>query len=161
MHIQILASFVFAEQIPASIHMFKSMCSVDVQMLSISAHTTTNADLFKTTPVGFEPTRAEPIGLAGRRLNHSAKVSSDLGHIMLRTSSLVVLRSPWLSKASALTVHRGSVVSTSLVRSASALVLFLAFNLGGSVCLIRPDSVLFHMVVVRSVAECLHLILSA
>ena len=28
-----------------------------------------------TTPVGFEPTRAEPTGLAGRRLNHSAKVS--------------------------------------------------------------------------------------
>ena len=30
----------------------------------------------KTTPVGFEPTRAEPTGLAGRRLNLSAKVSS-------------------------------------------------------------------------------------
>ena len=29
----------------------------------------------KSTPVGFEPTRAEPIGLAGRRLNRSAKVS--------------------------------------------------------------------------------------
>ena len=29
----------------------------------------------KTTPVGFEPTRAKPNGLAGRRLNHSAKVS--------------------------------------------------------------------------------------
>ena len=28
-----------------------------------------------TTPVGFEPSRAEPIGLASRRLNHSAKVS--------------------------------------------------------------------------------------
>ena len=27
------------------------------------------------TPVGFEPTRGDPIGLAGRRLNHSAKVS--------------------------------------------------------------------------------------
>jgi hypothetical protein len=25
--------------------------------------------------VGFEPTRGDPIGLAGRRLNHSAKVS--------------------------------------------------------------------------------------
>jgi hypothetical protein len=32
-------------------------------------------DSLKSTPVGFEPTRAEPIGLAGRRLNHSAKVS--------------------------------------------------------------------------------------
>ena len=30
----------------------------------------------QTTPVGFEPTRGDPIGLAGRRLNHSAKVSS-------------------------------------------------------------------------------------
>ena len=30
----------------------------------------------KTTPVGFEPTRGDPIGLAGRRLNRSAKVSS-------------------------------------------------------------------------------------
>ena len=29
----------------------------------------------KPTPVGFEPTRGDPIGLAGRRLNHSAKVS--------------------------------------------------------------------------------------
>ena len=31
----------------------------------------------KTTPEGFEPSRAEPTGLAGRRLNHSAKVSTD------------------------------------------------------------------------------------
>ena len=29
----------------------------------------------KTTPVGFEPTRGDPMGLAGRRLNRSAKVS--------------------------------------------------------------------------------------
>ena len=29
----------------------------------------------KATPVGFEPTRGDPIGLAGRRLNRSAKVS--------------------------------------------------------------------------------------
>ena len=29
----------------------------------------------EATPVGFEPTRGDPIGLAGRRLNHSAKVS--------------------------------------------------------------------------------------
>ena len=29
----------------------------------------------RATPVGFEPTRAEHTGLAGRRLNHSAKVS--------------------------------------------------------------------------------------
>ena len=30
----------------------------------------------QTTPVGFEPTRGDPIGLTGRRLSHSAKVSS-------------------------------------------------------------------------------------
>ena len=30
-----------------------------------------------STPVGFEPTRGDLIGLAGRRLNHSAKVSCD------------------------------------------------------------------------------------
>ena len=29
----------------------------------------------QTTPVGFEPTRGDPIGLAGRRLSRSAKVS--------------------------------------------------------------------------------------
>ena len=114
-----------------------------------------------STPVGFEPTRGDPIGLAGRRLNHSAKVSSDLGHILLPDIFAGRPSMPWLSKAPALTVHCGSVVPTSLFRSVSALVLFLACNLGGSVCWIRPDSVLFHMVVVRSVAECLHLILSA
>ena len=32
-----------------------------------------------TTPVGFEPTRGDPIGLAGRRLNRSAKVSLPKG----------------------------------------------------------------------------------
>ena len=31
-----------------------------------------------STPVGFEPTRGDPIGLAGRRLSHSAKVSVGL-----------------------------------------------------------------------------------
>ena len=34
-----------------------------------------NAFCAKTTPVGFEPTRGDPIGLAGRRLSRSAKVS--------------------------------------------------------------------------------------
>ena len=129
-------------------------CTIDPKLLNSSQYP-------QTTPVGFEPTRGDPIGLAGRRLNHSAKVSSDLGHIIIpdifagRPSML------WLSEALALTGHRGSGFPTSLLRSASALVLFWACNLGGSVCLIRPDSVLFHMVVVRSVAECLHLILSA
>ena len=35
-----------------------------------------------TTPVGFEPTRAKPNGLAGRRLNHSAKVSFHIFNIV-------------------------------------------------------------------------------
>ena len=30
-----------------------------------------------TIPVGFEPTRGDPIGLAGRRLSRSAKVSAE------------------------------------------------------------------------------------
>ena len=34
-----------------------------------------NAFCAKTTPVGFEPTRGDHIGLAGRRLSRSAKVS--------------------------------------------------------------------------------------
>ena len=32
-------------------------------------------EMRQATPVGFEPTRGDPIGLAGRRLSHSAKVS--------------------------------------------------------------------------------------
>ena len=32
---------------------------------------------WKATPAGFEPARGDPIGLAGRRLNHSAKVSNN------------------------------------------------------------------------------------
>ena len=35
------------------------------------------------TPVGFEPTRGDPIGLAGRRLSHSAKVSMLLTDVCL------------------------------------------------------------------------------
>ena len=38
---------------------------------TVPSHTKLN----KSTPVGFEPTRGDPIGLAGRRLNRSAKVS--------------------------------------------------------------------------------------
>ena len=36
------------------------------------------SDKNKTTPMGFEPTRAEHIGLAVQRLNHSATVSLAL-----------------------------------------------------------------------------------
>jgi hypothetical protein len=47
--------------------------------------------------VGFEPTRGDPIGLAGRRLNHSAKVSSDCGANPLLTSlaGLASRHPPW------------------------------------------------------------------
>ena len=36
------------------------------------------------TPVGFEPTRGDPIGLAGRHLNRSAKVSLMLEAVWSR-----------------------------------------------------------------------------
>ena len=44
-----------------------------------------------TTPVGFEPTRGDPIGLAGRRLNRSAKVSvlyTELSSCNLRFTNM-------------------------------------------------------------------------
>ena len=44
-------------------------------MVTLSLSDLHNALCAKTTPVGFEPTRGDPIGLAGRRLNRSAKVS--------------------------------------------------------------------------------------
>ncbi len=44
-----------------------------------AAHTSRKVGILleqqRATPVGFEPTRGDPIGLAGRRLNRSAKVS--------------------------------------------------------------------------------------
>ena len=40
----------------------------------------------KTTPVGFEPARGDPIGLAGRRLSRSAKVSLRV-HTVMRVSA--------------------------------------------------------------------------
>ena len=43
--------------------------------LATHAYTTAAGTAGKATPVGFEPTRGDPIGLAGRRLNRSAKVS--------------------------------------------------------------------------------------
>ena len=59
---------------------------------------------------GFEPTRGDPIGLAGRRLNRSAKVSSAKSASQLRSSpgshatvSLCFLRPPHLAISPALT----------------------------------------------------------
>ena len=45
-------------------------------IVSCAALAAPRSRISKTTPVGFEPTRGDPIGLAGRRLNRSAKVSS-------------------------------------------------------------------------------------
>ena len=42
----------------------------------------------KATPVGFEPTRGDPIGLAGRRLSRSAKVSLR-GHTDTQLSAIM------------------------------------------------------------------------
>ena len=41
----------------------------------------------KTTPVGFELTRGKPIGLAGRRLNRSAKVSLSVCRERVQTAA--------------------------------------------------------------------------
>lgn len=41
------------------------------------------------TPAGFEPARGDPIGLAGRRLNHSAKVSYTICIGMIAHQSYV------------------------------------------------------------------------
>ena len=46
--------------------------------LATHAYTTAAGTVGKATPVGFEPTRGDPIGLAGRRISHSAKVSVDM-----------------------------------------------------------------------------------
>ncbi len=46
-------------------------------------------DICPSTPVGFEPTRGDPIGLAGRRLSHSAKVSLQSATLCQYSSSLI------------------------------------------------------------------------
>ena len=48
----------------------------------------------KSTPVGFEPTRGDPIGLAGRRLSRSAKVSSAWIWGKLLTRQVLPLHNP-------------------------------------------------------------------
>ena len=50
--------------------------------LATHAYTTAAGTVGKATPVGFEPARGDPIGLAGRRLNRSAKVSLA-GHTVM------------------------------------------------------------------------------
>ena len=48
------------------------------------------AHAITTTPVGFEPTRGDPIGSASRRLNHSARVSSGNRPILRIARSAIV-----------------------------------------------------------------------
>ena len=43
--------------------------------------------------MGFEPTRAEPIGLAVQRLNHSATSSLSPFHMTKRWQTLGILKS--------------------------------------------------------------------
>ena len=60
----------------------------------------------KTTPVGFEPTRGDPIGLAGRRLSRSAKVS-----LQTTVAAAAVQRDGLLKQVPSYTkfvFHRGS-----------------------------------------------------
>ena len=54
--------------------------------LATHAYTTAAGTVGKATPVGFEPARGDPIGLAGRRLNRSAKVSLT-GHTVMCVSA--------------------------------------------------------------------------
>ena len=51
--------------------------------------------IWKTTPVGFEPTRGDPSGLAGRRLNRSAKVSSTVPSLSKINTSTSDFYHPW------------------------------------------------------------------
>jgi hypothetical protein len=83
----------------------------------------------KPTPVGFEPTRGDPIGLAGRRLNHSAKVSSGCG----------VARWPAFSPCSEDSRRRRSLgafpASSSKCRSALLGLCHILANCAGRLCL--------------------------
>ena len=71
----------------------------DTRLISIAQDSTlhraaTLTSHFKSTPVGFEPTRGDPIGLAGRRLSCSAKVSSAQSARQLRPASRTHLPMP-------------------------------------------------------------------
>ena len=51
-------------------------CAEDVMPPGTQDPLATLTTPYKSKPVGFEPTRGDPIGLAGQRLSHSGKVSS-------------------------------------------------------------------------------------
>ena len=70
--------------------------------------------IFKTTPVGFEPTQGDPIGLAGRRLSHSAKVSLTQLHVSN-------LRCNWKYKPRRHPIRRSDLTKKSLHDCSSPL----------------------------------------
>ena len=61
-------------------------CAEDVMPPGTQDPLATLTTPYKSTPVGFEPTRGDPIGLAGRRLSRSAKVSSAKSASQLHSS---------------------------------------------------------------------------
>ena len=73
---------------------FRSHSSYGIYFYTVELSMTTTRVYIRTakqnqgsTPVGFEPTRGDPIGLAGRRLSHSAKVS-DADNVQVQWSQL-------------------------------------------------------------------------
>ena len=76
----------------------------------------------KTTPVGFEPTRGDPIGLAGRRLNRSAKVSLML-KVRKRNHSKSIFSSSHISPL------KSASVPESLTSKESESLTFLALSI--------------------------------
>ena len=85
-------------------------CAEDVMPPGTQDPLATLTTPYKSTPVGFEPTRGDPIGLAGRRLSRSAKVSSAKSASQLHSSpgshvtvSLCFLCPPHLAISPALT----------------------------------------------------------
>ena len=103
------------------------------------------------TPVGFEPTRGDPIGLAGRRLNHSAKVSlRTIGRLWLVCPCLCGRRWGAFHGAEFL-LCRGVVVSSwvhsSVVRAADCRSACPWFKSG---CALFPLPVCFCNVVLVS-----------
>ena len=61
-------------------------CAEDVMPPGTQDPLATLTTPYKSTPVGFEPTRGDPRSLAGRRLSRSAKVSSAKSASQLRSS---------------------------------------------------------------------------
>ena len=85
-------------------------CAEDVMPPGTQDPLATLTTPYKSTPVGFEPTRGDPIGLAGQRLSRSAKVSSAKSASQLHSSpgshvtvSLCFLCPPHLAISPALT----------------------------------------------------------